>query len=207
MNNPWLEIPLNDYEGHMAADAVRQSAALAELFAEALALRRPASVAILGVAGGNGLERIDSRITQRVAGIDFHPDYLAATRLRFALLHGLELHCIDLAQETVHLPPVEMVHAALIFEHAGLERCLDNALALTGENGALCVVIQLPGAPGQDVGQGGFASIEKLKSHFALVDRTRLRVLLHKCGFAPVHETHRALPAGKAFWMGVFARA
>lgn len=206
MSNPWLDIPLADYEGHMASAEVRQTEALSDLFAQALAVRRPASVAVLGIAGGNGLERIDSRFTERVVGLDFNPEYLEATRQRFAKLKGLELHCVNLTEETLCLEPVEMVHAALIFEHAGVGRCLDNAISLLAPDGVLSVVLQLPSTTAHGVGKGGFASIEKLKTHFSLVDPKGLRAELLGRGMEPVWETQRNLAAGKAFWLGIFVR-
>jgi hypothetical protein len=205
MPNPWLDIPLADYEGHMASPEVRQLEALSELFAEALELRRPGSIVILGVAGGNGLDRIDSKVTERVVGVDINPLYLKTVRQRYSHLRGLVLHCADLAEETLHLPPVELVYAALVFEHAGTGRCLDNALRLVSEGGALSIVVQLPSAIEQNVGKSGFTSLERLQSHFKLVDPDELRALLQKRGYSAVHETRRSLPAGKAFWMGVFA--
>jgi hypothetical protein len=51
MGNPWLSLPLEDYEGHMNSPEVWQLGVLCDLFAEALAICRPASIAILGVAG------------------------------------------------------------------------------------------------------------------------------------------------------------
>jgi hypothetical protein len=63
MPNPWFSIPLADYEGHMKSADVQQLDALAELFAEAIAYWRPESIAVLGVAGGNGLDRIDRSVT------------------------------------------------------------------------------------------------------------------------------------------------
>jgi hypothetical protein len=59
MLNPWLDVPLADYEGHMSVPELQQLGALSDLFADALAFGRSTSVAILGVAGGNGLDRID----------------------------------------------------------------------------------------------------------------------------------------------------
>ncbi|HEY3739808.1 MAG TPA: hypothetical protein VGL53_08185, partial [Bryobacteraceae bacterium] len=116
--NPWLHIPLADYEGHMASPDVAQLDALADLFAEALAIRRPDSVAVLGVAGGNGLDRIDWDVTRRVLGFDINPSYLEAVRLRFG--DAVELHCVDLATGPVAgIDPVKLVHAALVFEPAG----------------------------------------------------------------------------------------
>ena len=80
MANPWLNVPLTDYENHMNSAGVEQSAALSALFAEALAHCQPESVAVIGVAGGNGLDRIDSSVTRRMLGIDINPAYLDAVR-------------------------------------------------------------------------------------------------------------------------------
>jgi threonine dehydrogenase-like Zn-dependent dehydrogenase len=144
MSNPWLNIPLADYEGHMQSDEVQQLDALSELFATALERCEPTSVAILGVGGGNGLERIDSRITKRVVGLDLNPHYLDAARKRYGGTCNLSLHCVDLTGERVELERVHLVHAALVFEHTGIDRCLENAVSLVDDGGALCAVLQLP---------------------------------------------------------------
>ena len=99
MPSPWLHVPLTDYEGHMGSAGVQQLDALSDLFAEALTYCRPEAVAILGIAGGNGLERIDGNITRRIVGLDVNPLYLEAVRRRFQAARGLELHCVDLAEE------------------------------------------------------------------------------------------------------------
>jgi Methyltransferase domain len=144
MPNPWLELPLEDYEGHMNSPEVQQLGVLSELFREGLALRAPASVAILGIAGGNGLQHIDPQITKRVVGFDVNPEYLDTVRQRYAHLAALELHCVDLAVQRIDQAPVDLAHAALVFEHAGVECCLQNALSLVAEGGALSVLVQLP---------------------------------------------------------------
>ena len=59
MANPWLSIPLQDYEGHMGRDNAQQLSVLSELFKRALDICTPDSVAVLGIAGGNGLEHLD----------------------------------------------------------------------------------------------------------------------------------------------------
>ena len=204
--NPWQEIPLADYEAHMRSEAVGQAAALGELFGEVLELRKPASVAVLGVAGGNGLERIDSSRTQRIVGLDLNPDYISAVHERFAEMAGLELYAIDLAKQTVALTPVELVHSALVFEHAGLGRCLENALALMVPEGALSVVVQMPSTQSQGVGSSGVVSITKLSSQFNLVDPAALSRTLAERGLHLVHENTYPVPAGKRLWLGVFMR-
>jgi hypothetical protein len=207
MTNPWLDIPLADYEGHMTSAEVQQLDTLSDLFAEAIAFRRPASIAVLGVAGGNGLDRVDSKMTGRVVGLDVNPHYLDAVSHRFAHLSALELHCIDLSELVIDLPPVELVHTALVFEHAGTGRCLDNAVSLVAGNGALSIVLQLPAKAGHDVGRTGFASIQRLASHFSLIDPVWLCETLAERSFTMSFESRRSLPAGKEFWMGIFVRA
>ena len=203
-DNHWLSIPLAEYEGHMNAPMVDQLSVLSALFGEALLLRKPASVAVLGVAGGNGLERIDPAQVRRIVGVDCNSDYLAAVRARFSALPGLELHCADLCRQTLAIEPVELVHAALIFEHAGLERCLENALQLRAAGGALSVVLQLPYASAQAVSPTGYASIQRLSAGFAFVEPDRLSALLASRGLQLTRASRTPLPGGKAFWSGVF---
>jgi hypothetical protein len=45
MKNPWLDIPLSDYEGHMALPGVAQAQLLAEILAGQLRSLQPASLA------------------------------------------------------------------------------------------------------------------------------------------------------------------
>lgn len=205
MSNPWLAVPLAEYEQHMSSVEVGQLGVLADLFAEAMARCRPSSIAILGIAGGNGLDHVDIGITSRVVGLDLNPQYLEAVRQRYSHLPGLKLHCIDLAEKRLALEPVQLVHAALIFEHAGAEVCLENALSMVMPGGSLSVVLQLSGEGGQTVGASPFPSIQNLKSHFSLFRPAWLRESLASRGFRLTHHSTRALPAGKAFWAGIFA--
>ncbi len=207
MGNPWLEVPLADYENHMNSAGVEQSAALSELFADALAHCQPESVAVIGIAGGNGLERIDSSVTRRVVGIDINSAYLDAVRQRYGQMPGLELICADLTERFDGCPPVQLVHAALVFEHAGTGPCLDNMLRMVGDGGSLSVVLQLPSDTAPSVSKSQFESMQILSAGFTMIDPASLRAVIEARGFHMVRESRRALPAGKAFWMGIFARA
>lgn len=190
----------------MASPEVQQAGALSELFAEVLSARRPRSVAILGIAGGNGLEHIDGKITDRVVGVDVNADYLGAARERYRDVRGLELHKVDLAHDNLTVPPVELVHAAMIFEHAGTGRCLENAISLTANGGALSVVLQLPSPVSTGVSATAYASMQTLCDHFWLVDPDALTKLLARRGFALAEHKRRPLAGGKAFWLGIFER-
>jgi hypothetical protein len=188
----------------MGSAGVAQLETLADLFDCALRRTRPQSVAILGVAGGNGLDRISPDATTRVCGLDINPQYLEAVRRRYGNLPGLELHCVDLAKQPVEVRPVRLVHAALIFEHAGLDGCLRNAVSMVAPGGSLSVVLQMPSAQAPGVGAGPYPSVQSLSAEFRLIDPAQLRGVLAHFGFRQAWETERPLPGGKAFWMGVF---
>jgi SAM-dependent methyltransferase len=206
MSNPWLSIPLEDYEGHMGSAGVRQLAVLAELFKCALDRCLPESVAVLGVAGGNGLEQIDSAATKRIVGVDINQRYLDEVQRRFGTLAGLELHCRDLAERDFSLAPVALVHAALIFEHAGLGLAFENALSLVAPGGRLSVVLQLSSEDEQGVASTSYTSMQKLKQDFVLIDIGEFQRLLEQKGFQLVEQEDRSLRAGKALWLGVFTK-
>jgi len=206
MPNPWLSIPLGDYEGHMSAAHVQQLSALSELFREVVERCEPLSVAILGVAGGNGLEHLAAMRVGRIVGLDVNPRYLDETRRRHDTLAGLELHCVDLARDEVRLEPVALVHAAMVFEHAGLERALDNSVDLVAPGGWLSVVLQLPSSEADAVAPTPFTSVQSLAEQFVLIDVDAFRTLLANRGFVLHEEWTRRLPGGKAFWMGAFSR-
>lgn len=100
--------------------------------------------------------------------------------------------------------PVDLVHAALVFEHAGVGLCLENAVRMVGAGGALSVVLQLPSA--QSVSPSGYAAIQRLRSHFVYVEPGELRRALEERGLLLDRESHHDLPEGKAFWAGIFTR-
>jgi hypothetical protein len=204
MSNPWISIPLEDYEGHMDSAGVRQLSVLSELFKRALDRCLPESVAVLGVAGGNGLEQINCAATKRIVGVDINQRYLDEVQRRFGTLAGLELHCRDLAERDLSLAPVALVHAALIFEHVGLDVALENALSLVAPEGALSVVLQFPSEDEQAVASTSYTSMQTLKQNFALIDISVFQRLLGQKGFRLVEQENRSLPGGKALWLGVF---
>lgn len=206
MSNPWLSISLEDYEGHMGSEGVRQLSVLAELFKCALDCCLPESVAVLGVAGGNGLEQIDCTATKRIVGVDINQRYLDEVQRRFGMLAGLELHRRDLARRDFCLSPVALVHAALIFEHVGLGLALENALSLVAAGGRFSVVLQLASMDEPGIAPTKYTSMQTLKQDFALIDTREFQCLLQQKGFQLVEQESRSLPAGKALWLGVFAK-
>lgn len=147
LENPWANIPLADYEAHMALPHVGQAQLLGDVFAAALQRCRPASVAVLGCAGGNGFERVDPAVTPRVVGIDLNAAFLDAARQRFReRIPQLELYVGDLQADAFDFAPVELVYAGLLFEYVDLDAALRRIRPMLAIGGTLVTVVQLPAA-------------------------------------------------------------
>lgn len=190
----------------MKSAQVQQLDILSDLFAQALAYCRPTSVAILGIAGGNGLERIDTGVTKRIIGLDINSSYLEEIRRRYAEMSGLQLFCVDLAEQPVEFEPVQLVHAALVLEHAGVNRCLENALSLVVAGGFFSAVLQLPSDSEADVSPSEFSAIQSLRPHFSLIDPQWFQEALSKRNFRLEEQAQYSVAAGKGLWMGIFSR-
>ena len=70
MSNPWKDISLSDYENHMSLDSVMQLQSMNQTMKSQLGDYDVHTVMILGIAGGNGLEHIDTEKYQAVYGVD-----------------------------------------------------------------------------------------------------------------------------------------
>jgi trans-aconitate methyltransferase len=142
-HNPWLDIPLADYEGHMSLPSIGQARMLADEFELLIERWRPASVAIIGCAGGNGLERIVRGTVPRMVAVDVNPQYVEATRERHAgRLPGLQLICADVQSDELRFEPVELIYAALILEYVDRPAAFATLKRNLSPGGTLAVVLQ-----------------------------------------------------------------
>ena len=147
MRNPWLTIPLADYEGHMAAPGVAQSQMLSEIFADVLDRYTPQSIAVLGCAGGNGFASISPAITKRVVGVDLNSRYIAEARARYeGRFRSLELHVADVQEDALAFEPVDLLFAALILEYVDVDALFARVRTMLRADGELVSVVQLPSA-------------------------------------------------------------
>lgn len=203
--NPWLEIPLADYEGHMASPDVAQAMMLGDIFERVLHVRSPASVAILGCAGGNGFDRVDPQVTTRVIGIDINPAYVATARERFQRrVPGLELIVADLQQDGVSIAPVDLVYAALLFEYVETDAVLASVHRLLKSGGCLTTIVQLPHADGPTVTPSPFASLQSLSRCLCLLSPETLRERAAVHGLTEVESVRVTSPGGKSFQVQTF---
>ena len=140
MRNPWEEISLTDYENHMKLDSVRQLQAMNEMMKGQFNTYPVSSVAIFGIAGGNGLENIQKDSLKKVYGIDVNSSYLEETTKRYPELDGiLECLCINLIDETDQLPKADMVIANLLIEYIGYE-CFQKAVKQVNPKYVSCII-------------------------------------------------------------------
>ena len=208
MPSPWLDLPLADYEGHMSAPNVAQAKLLADVFSNALEEFRPASVAVIGCAGGNGFDRIDPLEVTRVVGVDINRTYLEIASTRYSeRFKKLELHCSDIAQARLGIEPVELVYAALIFEYVNVPFALQHLFHACRDRGHLVALLQLPSSGVATVTPTAFTSLQRLSSVLNYVDPLALQEMAHETGFRLRHSAKVTSAAGKEFAVQTFARS
>lgn len=118
--NPWKQIDLAQYESHMGLDSVGQLQAVSRMTKGQLGDFPARTAAILGVAGGNGLEHVPAGKFSAVYGIDVNPAYLAECGRRFSHLSDiLRLVEADVSDPVAALPRAELVVANLFVEYVG----------------------------------------------------------------------------------------
>ena len=120
MKNPWEEIKLSDYENHMKLNTVMQQQCLNEMMRKQFYQYPVKRIMVLGIAGGNGLEHIDSQRIEKVYGVDINREYLTECAARYKNLSGV-LECLlaDLTDENIVLPYADLVIANLFIEYVG----------------------------------------------------------------------------------------
>ncbi len=212
MRNPWLDIALADYEGHMSSPEVAQAPMIAGVFAELLQAYRPHSVAVIGCAGGNGFERIDRAQTARVVGVDINAIYLAEARRRFdAAFDTLELICADIAVDSAADPdplgfaPVDLIFAALVFEYVEPRMVMPRLAARLRPGGRLAVLLQLPAVGIPAITPTFGARLAALAPLLQLVAPDAIAEAARAAGLTSLDTLQINLSTGKTFQLLSFA--
>jgi hypothetical protein len=208
MTDPWLLIPLGDYERHMSLPGVAQAQMLSAELAAAVRAHAPRSVAVAGCAGGNGFEALTAGQLQRIVGIDINPDYVAAARARFGSgLPGLELYVADITSALARVAPVDLVFAGLLLEYVDVTKALKTLRELCSPAGCIVVVLQLPSGDLPAVSPSPFASLRALSASMRLRDPADVAAAARAAGLARQSERILALPSGKRFAVLTFERS
>ena len=198
--NPWLKVPLEDYERHMDLPEIGQAIMLNEAMAQAVREFRSQSVAIAGCAGGNGIVRIAAMGVSRIAGIDLNAEYLAAVHQRLGRwVPGLELHLADIQMGVPDCAPVDLVFAGLILEYVEVAATLQVLRALCAPGGALVIVLQRPSDTKPAVSKSPYTSMQALESVLQRRDPDAVTAAAKLAGFTEHSRRREVLESGKAF--------
>jgi SAM-dependent methyltransferase len=198
MTNPWLQIPLGDYETHMALPAVRQAQLLSAIFGRALDLYAPRSIALLGCAGGNGLEHVVDRAVDRVVAVDINPAYVDHVRTRWGgRIAGLDLVVGNVQKDDLRFPPVDLVFAGLLLEYLDIAVALPRMRSMVRVGGTLVTVLQSASDVTAEITPSPFSSLSALSSIMRLVAPDRLKLLAEQHGFRQIEERAMQAEGGK----------
>lgn len=154
------------------------------------------TLAIAGIAGGNGLEHVDCAKIKTVYGLDINPEYLEACGKRFAHLgNGLVLLHADLSDETEPLPRTDLVIANLFIEYVGVE-AFAGQVSKASPRFLSCVI--------QKNTDAGFVSESPYAKSFAGlaeihrdIAEDELTGSLRRIGYDPIFTEEHVLPNGK----------
>jgi ubiquinone/menaquinone biosynthesis C-methylase UbiE len=205
VHSAWLDIPLSDYEGHMAS--VGQAQLLANALSGFVELHRPPSLAVIGCAGGNGLERVSPTVTSRLVAVDANPAYVHVARERFAhRFRQFEAVVGDAQSEAMTFMPVAAAFAGLVFEYVSPSALLRQLARWIHPGGHIGVVLQLPSSSMDAVSPSPFLSLKKLVGCLRLVAPEEFVRLAGGVGFEKRRECAITLETGKSFWCGTFER-
>jgi SAM-dependent methyltransferase len=207
VSSPWLGIPLADYEAHMALPSVGQAELLAATLEQAVTHLRPRSLLVAGVAGGNGLERVDPAIVDRVLALDIQPAFLAECGRR----HGSRFRAFDAVIHDLDrgwpaLEPVDLVMAGLVLEYVDVERFCAGLPAVLQPGGHLVVLLQRPAAHLPEVSPSPYRCLESLATAFRFVDPGDLHMRLERTGLTRLWHDQIRLPSGKEFHRACWRR-
>lgn len=188
----------------MGPEGADQLAPLSGVFGQVYRMVRPARVALLGCATGNGLEHVDPGLTFRVVGIDLNIQYVAVARQRFRSLGArLELFCGDVLSAKLEPGGFDLVHAALLFEYVHPLSLAPRIAEWLAPGGVCSTVLQLPGGDGP-VSPSPFPSLRRLEGAMRLVPPPELADAFEGQGLRRAGAWEVPLKGGKRFHVTLF---
>lgn len=196
MRNPWKSIELEKYEAHMRLDSVLQLQTLNRMMAAQLSVYPAASVMILGIAGGNGLEHIHPQDFSKVYGVDINEAYLNACSARYPALQGIfEPICVDLTQESAVLPHADLLIANLLIEYIGYG-CFQQAVMKAAPHYISCIIQR--NTDDAFVSDSPYLHVfDRLEEVHHDIQGKKLADALRQIGYAAAAQEETPLPNGK----------
>ena len=185
----------------MALQSVGQAQLLCTALQRTVNQFQPRSLAVFGVAGGNGLEFVERAIVHRVVAPDFNPDYLALCSRRYAgSFDEFEPVLHDLSQGPPDIAPVECIFAGLVLEYLCVQSFSRYLTCLLTPGGRFAALLQLPSPTLPEVSATPFTSLARLESAFSFVPPVSLHESLSVHGFSRIAGDRYDLDSGKSFY-------
>ena len=185
----------------MASPSVGQAQLLGTALSRTVSQFQPRSLAVLGVAGGNGLEFIAPATVRRVVALDFNPDYLSVCTSRYATsFAAFEPVLHDLSQGPPAIKPVDCVFAGLVLEYLCVESFCGYLAPLLTDRGCFATLLQLPSPTLPEISASPYASLSRLESAFSFVHPASLHDFLSAHGFSRITSDRYDLDSGKSFF-------
>jgi SAM-dependent methyltransferase len=201
--NAWALVPAAEYEAYAGPAGVDQLAPQSAILGKLLSALRPARLAVLGCATGNGLEHVDPAVTSRVVGVDVNVQYLAIARQRFLGLGPiLELYCEDVLRVRLRRDSFDLVHAALLFEYVDALPLAERIASWLSPGGACSVVLQLTPPPAHPAPP---PSMRAVAAGARLVAPAELRASFRRAGLEERKAYEVPVPSGR-FLVGLYRR-
>lgn len=198
MSNPWEAINLNDYEGHMSLQNVYQLQVLNEMMKEQFYTYDIKSAMVLGVAGGNGIEHVDSDKLQKVYGVDINEKFLAECGKRYADLKGIfETIHADLLDKDLQLPGAELLIANLLVEYIGY-KCFQRVVKMVKPRYISCI-IQINTGESFVSDSPYLHAFDGLEEVHHQMEKQALILSMQDIGYSLDKMKERELPNGKKF--------
>lgn len=200
MTNPWKKIDLDAYEIHMKSENVMQLQTLSQITKEQIKAYNHNRIAILGIAGGNGLEHIDPSLTSNIFGVDINPKYLKICQDRYPELDGKFIPiCIDLNQDELNLVNIDLLICNLIIEYLGVKRFAELIRGIKYDIKFLSCVIQKNKNSSFVSHSEAALKLEPLESVHVEINENLLENEMSKVGLRCIKKETYSLPNGKEF--------
>jgi ubiquinone/menaquinone biosynthesis C-methylase UbiE len=206
-SNPWLSIPWQEYEGHMASPQVQQAQFLSDIFRDALMEYRPRVVSVLGCSTGNGFENIEPSITHEVIGVDINPEYLEVLQERYGSTQmNLRPICADLNTLELDSASCNLIYCGLVFEYVEPRVLVGKIARWLKTNGKLVVVLQLPSNKSKLVSETKYKSLKRLEPIMKLVEPLFIQQACFGAGLSETRTFTRVLETSKGFFVGHYSK-
>jgi ubiquinone/menaquinone biosynthesis C-methylase UbiE len=207
VKNPWLKIKLSDYENHMSLPNIAQSNYLSEFLEKLQNEYKPNSLALIGCSGGNGLDKINSIITQKIICVDINKTFLKTAEKRY----GGKLNCIEFIQGDISSPEfkfakVDIIYVALVFEYCNYQIAINNLVNSLLSNGYLAVILQMPNENIPEVSPSPYKSLGKLSNVFSFVNPDQFINYCKTKNLVLINKNLTKLNSGKEFMELIFRK-